>query len=63
MPKVSVLVEIPEGYELACDEMRPPKAGEYFFDGEEVRQWDDELTNLYRFNKVIVRPARAGSNP
>ena len=30
MPKVSVLVEIPEGYELACENLRVPKPGEYF---------------------------------
>jgi len=28
--KVQVTIEIPDGYELACDEMRTPKEGEIF---------------------------------
>lgn len=30
--RAQVWVEIPDGYELACEEMRPPKIGEKFID-------------------------------
>ena len=52
--KVSVLVEIPEGWELACDEMRPLVKGEWFLsEAGDARQSKVNTVNNY----IIVRKA------
>lgn len=53
--KVQVTVDIPDGYELACEEMRAPKQGELFFYAGGVSvatfAFDESST------RIIVRPA------
>lgn len=46
MPTVSVKVQIPDGWELACDEMRCPKNGEWFLS----HSGDPEQANIDFFN-------------
>jgi hypothetical protein len=54
MNRVQVWVNIPEGYELACDEMRLPKDGEmYVVDGGCVCVAEYDWQHLHR---LIVRP-------
>lgn len=53
--KVQVWVDIPDGYELACDEMRVPKTGELFISAYKMKV----LTSCAEIDdpRVIVRPA------
>ena len=53
--KVQVTVNIPEGYELACDEVRAPKKGEYYQNvfGELVCAESDHA----RYDVVVLKKA------
>jgi len=55
MTRVQVWVETPDGYELACDEMRPPKCGEHYmsaFDRAGVSVANRDASDP----RIIVRP-------
>lgn len=58
MPEVSVKVNIPEGYELACDHVRKPLKGEMFVSTDndnatpQVAQWDYKYASC-----IIIRRA------
>jgi hypothetical protein len=58
MKKVQVTINIPEGYELACDEMRAPRRGEPFLDpqGEPVVATFDYSETKYPILKKAWQP-------
>ena len=58
MVKTLIKVQIPDGYELACDEMRIPQEGEYFLNmfGKPVKALFDIKTNKRVILKKIWQP-------
>lgn len=52
--KALVEVEIPDGWELACERMRPPTPGEYFWMPHFSRPWEAGLPKHHTQPKIIV---------
>lgn len=55
MPRTQIEIDIPDGYELACDHMRHPKAGDWFLDSTDLSVVQSPCDRVGL--RVIVRPA------
>jgi len=59
MQTVSVKVQIPDGWELACDEWRLPKAGEFYLAKDLVIEANYDLSQKH----IIVRKIEPWKQP
>jgi len=59
MTTISVKVDIPDGWELADEKMRPAKRGEFYYSGLKVEEWnipDECYHNVAILRKKWVWP-------